>query len=360
MQWMGYEYEEICDSVILIVDDVEMNRVILEEIIKDMGCRPVLAENGVQALEEFRRCNPDLVLTDVAMAEMDGHELCRILKSKAHTRDVPVIFISAFGESEDVVKGFALGGNDYIVKPFIPEVVQARVKLHLSLHAAALRISENNRRLQKSVQEQVRQIEQERKNVLYVLANMAAEKTSYAHEHIERLQKNSRKLAQSMQFSPLFAEYISDTYIDTIEAAAALCDIGNIGIPRHILRKESALDEEEKKVVRSHPEAGAQLLRKLYVNNDFNDFISISVDVVNYHHENWDGSGYPAQLKGESIPLAARIVAVADFYCELTEKRGCRDAFSKEDALQIMKKESGKRFHPEIFQIFCKIARQLC
>lgn len=357
---MDYEKNEICDSVVLIVDDVEMNRVILEEIIKDMGCRPVLAENGVQALEEFGRCNPDLVLTDVSMPEMDGHEFCRILKGKPQTRDIPVIFISAFGESEDVVKGFALGGNDYIVKPFIPEVVQARVKLHLSLHAATRKISENNRRLQKSVQEQVRQIEQERKNVLYALANMAAEQSSYTHERIARLQKNCRKLAQSMQFSPLFAEHISDTYIDTIEEAAALCDIGNIAVPRDILQKETMLDEEERKLVQSHVEVGAKLLKDLYVTSDFNDFIGISVDVVNYHHENWDGSGYPARLKGEDIPLAARIVAVADVYCALTEKRSYREAFGKEDALQIMKEESGRKFHPEIFQIFCKIARQLC
>lgn len=357
---MDYEGKGICDSVILIVDDVEMNRVILEEIIKDMGCVPVLAENGVQALEEFKRCNPDLVLTDVSMPEMDGHELCRILKGKAHTRDVPLIFISAFGESEDVVKGFSLGGNDYIVKPFIPEVVQARVKLHLSLHAAAQEISENNRRLQRSVQEQVRQIEQERKNVLYALSHMAAEKSFYTPEHMDRMHKNCRKLAQSMQFSPLFAEHVSDTFIDTVEAAAVLCDIGNIGIPQYILQKESALDEEEKKLVQSHTEVGAKLLKDLYVTTDFNDFIQISVDVVNYHHENWDGSGYPEQLKGEKIPLAARIVAVADVYCALTEKRSFREAFSKEEALRIMEEESGKKFHPEIFQIFRKISRQLC
>ncbi len=357
---MDYEKNETRDSVILIVDDVEMNRAILEEIIKDMGYRAVLAENGVQALEEFKRCNPDLVLTDVSMPEMDGHELCRILKAKPQTRDVPVIFISAFGESEDVVKGFALGGNDYIVKPFIPEVVQARVKLHLSLHAATLKISENNRRLQKSVQEQVLQIEQERKNVLYALANMAAEKAFYAPAYRERLQKNCRMLAQSMQFSPLFAEHISDTFIDTIEAAAALCDIGNIAVPQYVLQKPAALDEEERKLVQSHAEVGAKLLKDLHATSDFNDFIRISVEVVNYHHENWDGSGYPAGLKGEGIPLAARIVAVADVYCALTEKRSYRDAFSKEEALQIMQEESGKKFQPEIFRIFSKVSRQLC
>lgn len=114
---MDYEKNETRDSVILIVDDVEMNRAILEEIIKDMGYRAVLAENGVQALEEFKRCNPDLVLTDVSMPEMDGHELCRILKAKPQTRDVPVIFISAFGESEDVVKGFALGAMIILSNP---------------------------------------------------------------------------------------------------------------------------------------------------------------------------------------------------------------------------------------------------
>ncbi len=357
---MDYEQNEICGSVILIVDDVETNRVILEEIIKDMGCVPVSAENGVQALEQLERGSPDLVLTDVSMPEMGGHELCRILKESAKTREIPVIFISAFGETEDVIKGFSLGGNDYIVKPFIPEVVQARVKLHLSLHAATLKVSENNRRLQKSVQEQVNQIEQERKNVLYALVGVVAENSFYSHEHIVRLQQNSRILAQSMQFSPLFTDRISDTYIDTIEVAAPLCDIGNIGIPRSVLHKESELSEEEKVLVQSHTQIGAKLLKDLYVTSDFNDFIQISIDVANYHHENWDGSGYPSQLKEEEIPLAAQIVSIVDVFCALTEKRSYRKEYSKEEALQIMSQESGKKFHPEIFKIFHKIARQLC
>lgn len=352
--------KECHEAVILIVDDVEINRVLLEEIIQAMGHRPVLAENGIQALECIERYHPELVLTDVSMPELDGHELCRILKGKVQTRDIPVIFISAFGETEDIVKGFSLGGNDYIVKPFIPEVVQARVRLHLSLHAAALEISENNRRLQISVQEQVRQIEQERKNVLYALAHMAAENSFYNSGHMERLSQNCRKLAQSMQFSPLYADRISDTYIDTVEVAAALCDIGNIGIPRYVLQKETELDEEERKLVQSHTELGAKLLKNLYVTNDFNDFIQTSADVVHYHHENWDGSGYPAGLAGNEIPLSAQIVSIVDVYCALTENRTYRKSFSKEEALQLMDAEAGKKFHPDIFQIFRRIARQLC
>lgn len=352
--------KECREAVILIVDDVETNRVILGEIIQAMGHKPVLAENGVQALECVERYHPELVLTDVSMPELGGHELCRILKGKVQTRDIPVIFISAFGETEDIVKGFSLGGNDYIVKPFIPEVVQARVKLHLSLHAATLEISENNRRLHISVQEQVKQIEQERKNVLYALAHMAAENSFYQSRHMERVSQNCRKLAQSMQFSPLYADRISDTYIDIVEVAAALCDIGNIGIPKYVLQKEAVLDEEERELVQSHTEVGAKLLKDLYVTSDLNDFIQISVDVVHYHHENWDGSGYPAKLKEDEIPLAAQIVSVVDVYCALTEDRTYRKSFSKEEALQLMDAEAGKKFHPDIFQIFRRIARQLC
>ncbi len=352
--------KECREAVILIVDDVETNRVILGEIIQAMGHKPVLAENGVQALECVERFHPELVLTDVSMPELGGHELCRILKGKVQTRDIPVIFISAFGETEDIVKGFSLGGNDYIVKPFIPEVVQARVKLHLSLHAATLEISENNRRLHISVQEQVKQIEQERKNVLYALAHMAAENSFYQTGHMERVSQNCRKLAQSMQFSPLYADRISDTYIDIVEIAAALCDIGNIGIPRYVLQKETALDEEERRLVQSHTEIGAKLLKDLYVTSDLNEFIQTSVDVVHCHHENWDGSGYPAKLKEDEIPLAAQIVSVVDVYCALTEDRTYRKSFSKEEALQLMDAEAGKKFHPDIFQIFRRIARQLC
>ena len=352
---MDYEHNEICGSVILIVDDVETNRVILEEIIKDMGCVPVSAENGKQALEQLERGSPDLVLTDVSMPEMGGHELCRILKENAKTREIPVIFISAFGETEDVIKGFSLGGNDYIVKPFIPEVVQARVKLHLSLHAATLKISENNRRLQKSVQEQVSQIEQERKNVLYALVGVAAENSFYSHGHIKRLQQNCRMLAQSMQFSPVFTDRISDTYIDTIEVAAPLCDIGNVGIPRSVLHKESELSEEERMLVQSHTQIGAKLLKDLYVTSDFNDFIQISIDVANYHHENWDGSGYPFGLSGEDIPLCARIMSVADVFDALTSVRCYKEAYSLQSAYDIIESESGKQFDPNIVKAFFEL-----
>lgn len=343
-------------ATILIVDDVETNRLILEEIIQSMGCNPVLAENGEQALELAGQCGPQLILTDISMPGMDGYKLCRLLKANKHTKDIPIVFISAYDDPNDIVQGFRLGGEDYITKPFIPEIVQARVGVHLNLHQAKHDLMEMNRRLQISVSEQLKQIEQEKKNILYALANMAAKNYGYETGRMERLKNNCRILAQGMQLSPIFEGKISDSYIDTVEIAAPLLDIGNIGIPKEILNKESGLTEEETALVQSHTEIGAQLLKDLHVNTDYNDFISISIEIAHYHHENWDGSGYPDGLKQDEIPLSAQIVATVERYCTLTGKEGC----TRKEALERMDADSGVRFNPDIYQICCKISRQFC
>ena len=270
---------------ILIVDDVEMNRVILEEIIKDMGEYPVLAESGEQALEIMKDGPPQLILTDISMPGMDGYELCRIIKKNEETKNIPIVFISAFDDPMDIIEGFSLGGEDYITKPFIPEVVKARVGVHLRLHEAKRELMEMNRRLQISVSEQLKQIELEKKNILYAMANIAAQNSDYERKHMERLGHNCMILAQGLQLSPLFEDQISDTYIDTIELAAPLCDIGNIGIPKEILQKKVELTEEEEAVIQNHTNIGADLLRDIHVNTDYNDFISISVDIARFHHE---------------------------------------------------------------------------
>lgn len=353
---MAHRNKDSSKAEILIIDDVEMNREILREIISDMGESPFLAESGEQALEMLKGWKPQLILTDISMPGMDGYELCRILKKGEKTRSIPVIFISAFSEPEDIIEGFSLGGEDYITKPFIPEVVQARVGVHLRLYEAKRELMESNRKLQISVNEQLRQIELEKKNILYAMANIAAQDADYEKEYMDRLGRNCGILAQGMQLSPMFENQISDTYIDTIELAAPLCDIGNIGIPKEILQKKAELTEEETAIMKNHANIGAKLLKDLNVNSDYNDFIATSMDVAQYHHENWDGSGYPKGCAGAEIPLAAQIVAVAGRYCGLTGKEG----YSRQEALDIMAKEAGKKFNPDIFKIFNKISRQLC
>ena len=344
---------------VLIVDDVEANRFILKNIISDMGLQPVLAENGMQALKVCQHFMPGIVLLDIAMPEMDGYEFCQMLKQDPETRDIPIIFITAYDEPKDIIKGFSLGSEDYITKPFIPEVVKARVGVHLKLHDAKKDLQEMNRKLKASVEEQLKQLEQEKKNVLYAVATVARENSNYEEEHMERLRYNCKILAQAMQLSPNYEHLISDTFIDTIELAAPLCDVGNIAIPREVLQKTTKLSADEVALIKTHTQAGARMLREISAAGDFNEFVKMSIDIAQSHHENWDGSGYPEGIKGEEIPISAQIVSIMGAYCALTERRTYREPYTKEEALVILEEGAGTKYNADICNICKMIGRQL-
>jgi putative two-component system response regulator len=336
---------------ILIVDDVDTNRFVLRDIIEEMGYMPVLAENGKQALKIVQRHPLAMIILDIAMPEMDGFEVCRIIKENANTREIPIIFISAYDEPADVVKGFALGGADYITKPFIPEVVRARVNLQIKLAETAGNMQELNRKLQVSMNEKVRQIEQEKRVVLYALTRVARENAAYDEEYMNRIGKNSRILAEAAQLSPQFEDVITDSFIEMIEKAAPLCDLGNVAIPTPILQKEDFLTPEERSIMQTHTQTGAHILGDIEEVGDHNGFIGMACEIAHYHHENWDGSGYPEGLKGEEIPLSAQIVSVSGDYSALTEGR--------KEALLIMEADSERKYNPKLIAILKKIQRQL-
>lgn len=344
---------------ILIIDDVDTNRFLLRDIITEMGYQPLLAENGAQALKVIEKLHPQLIILDIAMPEMDGYELCSILKNDPFTRHIPIIFISAYDNAEDIVRGFELGGEDYITKPFIPDIVKARVGLHLQLFEANRELTETNRLLQSSLQQQLRQIEEEKKNVLYALTCVARENAAYDESHMERLCNNCRIMTEAMQLTKEYGNLISDTYVDTIELAAPLCDIGNVGISTQLLQKSTPLTEEEMEVIRTHSEIGARVIQNVQTVGENNEFLQMSYDIANAHHENWDGSGYPKGLKKDEIPLAAQIVSIVSDYCALTEKRTYRDAYSKEEAVDIMEEQSGTFYNPDMYKILKMIIRQM-
>lgn len=344
---------------ILIIDDVETNRFVLRNIITDMGYQPVLAENGKQGLKIMERIVPDLILLDVAMPEMDGFEFAEHIKKDVKTRNIPIIFISAFDAAQDVVKGFEAGGADYVTKPFIQEVVKSRVAVQLKLAEMNKTLAETNRRLQVSVTEQLRQLEAEKKKVLYALLTVVRKNAVFDDSHIERLQENCKILAQAMQLSPKYERIVSDTFVETIELAAPLCDLGMVGVPLEILQKKGKLDEDETAIMQKHTLIGTQIMEDIKGDGDYNDFVDMSCDITRYHHEKWDGSGYPKGISGNEIPLPAQVVALISYYNALTENRSYRAAFSKEEAIAILEQESGKAFNPEILNICKKIARQL-
>ena len=346
-------------SRILIVDDVEQNRFVLRDIINDMGYLPILTENGIQALKMVERYRPQLIILDVAMPEMDGYEFCKIVKDNADTRDIPIVFISAFDDPADIVKGFGLGGEDYITKPFIPEVVKARVRVHLKLAETKRSMMEINRQLQASVNAQLQQMEMEKKNVLYALTRVARENTCYDEAYMERVQYNCRILTEAMQLSAIYGHLISDKDIDTIVLAAPLCDLGNVAVSQCTLEKREELDAQEREQLQKHTMVGAQILKDIKDTGDYNDYLQVAYEIAKCHHENWDGSGCPEGIRGTEIPLAAQIVTIINEYCTLTQEYKGSDGIDKEKALEIMEKDAGKKFNPDIFDILKKIVRQL-
>lgn len=344
---------------ILIVDDVPTNLMILSEMIKDLGYMPRPVVSVKQAQEAVEKKMPNLILLDISMPDITGFDYCTMLKSDVKTRDIPVIFISALDSMEDKVKGFRLGAVDYIAKPFEKEEVSVRLATHLKLYRMQQELESYNRRLHKMVNDQIRLAAEEQKNILRALANLVEAKEDESGSHLPMIGTNCRLLALSLQLSPKFDKQITASFIDEIELAAQLHDLGFIAISDSVQFKKEELTPEEWEELKTHPEIGARHLEEIYNQGSKNDFMKMAIDIARYHHENWDGSGYPRGLAGEEIPLAARIVKIIDCYDVLNRNRCYRPAFSLEESLAIMRKENGQQFDPDIMEIFEKVQKQL-
>lgn len=343
---------------ILIVDDISTNLVILSEMVKSTGCipRPVISVKQAQAA--INKKIPQLILLDISMPEIDGFEFCAMLKADVKTRDIPIIFISALDSVEDKIRGFRLGAVDYIAKPFEKEEVTLRLNTHLKIYRMQQELESYNRRLHKMVNDQVGKITDEQKNILYALSDLI-ELRNRDGGSARLFGSNCRMLAISLQFSPRFDKEITTAFIDEIELASTLRDVGTLSIRDEILMKLGRLTDEEWAIVKKHPEDGASYLEKVYAQNSQNDFLKMAADIARYHHEDWDGEGYPYHKKGTEIPLPARIVAVIDTFTALNRKKPYRDGYSVEESLEIMREETGRRFDPDIMEVFFKIHKQL-
>jgi putative two-component system response regulator len=300
---------------ILIVDDEPLNLKVLKQVLQD-NYRLSFAKNGMDALELVKKEKPSLILLDVMMPGMTGFEICRQLKSDPETNTIPVIFVTALAEEADESEGFAAGGVDYINKPISPALVRARVKTHLSL----VHIDELKRTHLELIQR---------------LGRAAEFKDNETGMHVMRMSHVSGRLALQMGMDAHFSEQLIH--------AAPMHDIGKIGIPDHVLLKPGKLDEEELVLMRKHPEMGAKIL-----DNSTSPLIKLAHSVALYHHEKWDGSGYPFGLKGEAIPIEARIVAVADVFDALLNKRPYKEAWPVEDAVAEIETNRGKHFDPAV------------
>ena len=344
---------------ILVVDDINANLVVLTELIRNAGyiARPVTSvQHALSAIEAFP---PNLILLDISMPEIDGFVFCDMLKKNAETRDIPVIFISAFNSTKDKIKGLQLGAVDYIVKPFEVEEVMLRINTHLKMYKMQCELEVYNKKLYKIINDQIRKIYDEQKNVLLAMAKLSVVRDYRRVGHLERIRENSKILAMSLQFSLKFQEQITNIFIDAIELAAPLHDIGNIAIPDSILLKPSELSMEETDTMKIHTSMGANTLEEIYNNSEHNDFVKMAIDIARYHHEYWNGCGYPMGIAGTKIPLSARIVSVIDAYDSLTHDKIYKPAYSHEESMNIINEGSGIKFDPDIVVVFNKIQHQL-
>ncbi len=330
--------ENLSDSRVLIVDDTKFNVDIIVAALKQ-EYKLTVAMSGNAALAQVKESLPDLILLDIMMPEMDGHQVCLKLKADPATISIPVIFITAVHDLAEITKGFNLGAVDYITKPFrIPEL-RARVRTHLSLRYAMLALADQNRMLDIRVKERTKELRDTRLEIIYRLSRAAEYRDNETGMHIKRISHMSRALA---------AAYGCDAETcDLLFQASPMHDIGKIGIPDAILLKPGRLDAEEWKTMQTHTTVGAEIL-----SGHDSLLIKMGGVLALTHHEKWDGSGYPQGLSEYAIPLGGRIVTVCDIFDALTSKRPYKEAWPLSDALNEIMALKGTALDPKLVECF--------
>jgi len=336
----------------MVVDDTPANLKLLQEILQSKGYRVLAAPDGKMALHAATKSQPDLILLDIDMPEMDGFEVCRRLKANEATKDIPVLFISALTETADKVKAFAVGGVDYVSKPFQFEEVSARVETHLRLRRLQAERERHNLHLEDLVLEKVREISASQLATIHALSKLAESRDDETGQHIERVRIFCKIVAEKLRDNPRYAGSIDDTFIGNIFHASPLHDIGKVGIPDNILLKRGKLTPVEFDVIKTHSVIGANTLQSARSEYPGNAFLNMGLAVARSHHEKWDGSGYPDGLAGEDIPLSARILALADAYDALRSKRPYKEAFSHEKSCGIILEGTGSHFDSAVVDAF--------
>jgi putative two-component system response regulator len=337
---------------VLVVDDAPENLHMLVRILAAQGYRPRAAKSGKLALQAAENDPPDLILLDIMMPEMDGHEVARQLKANDKLKDIPIIFLSALDDTEDKVKAFAAGCVDYVTKPFRVEEVQARVDAQMKLRQLQTKLENHNRRLQDLVSEQVREISASQMATIFALAKLAEARDDDTGQHLERVQTWCKLLAARCGEQPAHRSEADAVFVDNIVYASPLHDIGKVGIRDAVLLKPGKLTPEEFEEMKTHTTLGARTLEAVEAKYPKNAFIRMGIEIAHWHHEKWDGKGYPDGLSGKAIPLSARIMAVADVYDALRANRCYRPAMSHEKTRAIILDGCGSHFDPDVVEAF--------
>lgn len=331
---------------IVIVEDDVSNLKFLEKILKPYYKLNLLI-SGAQALRFLEKNIPDLILLDINMPDMDGYETLSRIKKDNKLDNIPVILISELDNINDDFRGFELGAVD-VVSKHIPQLIINRVKLHLE-------ITEYKNDLEEKVREKTELIEHLQDVMMLAIAELVECRDENTGGHIKRTANYMKILLDEIVKSGLYSDILTSDYVRDIIRSAPLHDVGKIGINDATLLKAGRLDDAEFEYMKNHAELGGQTIQRMINETNVESFLYIAKDMAHYHHEKWDGSGYPRGLKGGEIPISARIMAIVDVYDALTTKRPYKEALSHEKALEIILEGKGKSFDPKIIEIFEKI-----
>ena len=338
---------------ILVADDDPNGVAAIAEIL-GAHYTTIIAKDGGQALDRLAAGDPpDLALLDVKMPRIDGLHLAARMKADAKTANVPIIFVTATGEMPDEAHGFEAGAVDFVSKPIRAPILLARVRTHLELAAARSRLERRTLDLQRLVDERTSEVAATQDVTIRALASLAETRDNETGAHIRRTQHYARLLAQEMRRRTPSDPRLTQRSIELIFKSAPLHDIGKVGIPDSILLKPGKLTPEEFEIMKRHAEIGRQaLLAAAEETSQPSDFLSCAIEIVGSHHEKWDGGGYPNGLSGESIPLSARVMAVADVFDALTSRRVYKPAMPFDKAAAIIEKGAGSHFDPAVVDAF--------
>lgn len=344
---------------ILIVDDTPDNITLLCSLLSEKYKNKV-ATSGPKALKIAQSDpKPDLILLDIMMPGMDGYEVCRQLKADPATEDIPVIFLTAKSQEGDETKGFGLGAVDYITKPIVPPILEARVHTHLTLQDARKFLETQNEILEVQVEQRTRQLAALQDSIIIAMASLAETRDNETGHHIRRTQHYIKELALCLRKQAKYQDVFDDKLISILYKTAPLHDIGKVGVPDRILLKPGRLTPEEFDEMKRHTEYGRDTIIAAEKSMDAPEsFLLIARDIAYGHHEKWDGSGYPQGLAGHAIPLPARLMAVADVYDALITKRIYKDAMPHEEAVKIIEAGSGTHFDPDVVEAFLEVKDQ--
>jgi putative two-component system response regulator len=341
---------------ILIVDDSAENLHVLSGLLQP-DYRVLAATSGERCLELARgSATPDLILLDIMMPGLDGYQTLARLRADATTRDIPVVFVTAMGGSEAQLHGLAVGAVDYITKPIDPPIVLARVRTQMELKRARDWLKDQNTWLEAEVARRLAENETIQTVSIRALAHLAEIRDPETGNHIHRTQNYVRALAQRLRDHPRFSAFLTDHNIEVLVKSAPLHDIGKVGVPDQILLKPGPLTAEEWEVMKTHAKLGSDAIELAEGDADQPvAFLTLAKEIAHWHHEKWDGSGYPDGLAGDSIPISARLMALADVFDALTTRRPYKRALGFEESKDIIVSGRGRHFDPDMTNAFTDI-----